>query len=79
MALLRRSLGRTRSLSQRNSPGFQPFPKLFVFFSKSFLTILGVRTYTTAIDGVAADFAADADASPFEPKRFGWLGEPGGN
>jgi hypothetical protein len=45
----------------------RPFSKLLRFFSKSFLTIPGMRSYTTAIDGVAADFAADADASPFEP------------
>ena len=34
-------------------------------------------TYTASIDGVAADFAADAFASPFEPKRFGWLRSQG--
>ena len=37
------------------------------FYAKTFLTDLGMGGYTTAIDGVAADFAAGADASPFEP------------
>ena len=35
-------------------------------------------TYTGSIDGVAADFAAGADASPFEPDGSIWLGEPEG-
>jgi hypothetical protein len=58
-------------------PGFAHFFEFFSLFSKIGLTVPGMRSYTTAIDGVAADFAAGADASPFEPKWFYWLGEPG--
>jgi hypothetical protein len=45
----------------------RPCARAWRFYAKSFLTIWVGRTYTTAIDGVAADFAAGADASPFEP------------
>jgi hypothetical protein len=67
MALLRRAPTGRVVVQAAQTAGFAGFFKIVWFFSKRFLTIPGCRSYTTAIDGVAADFAADADASPFEP------------
>jgi len=67
MALLRRAPTGRAVFHAAQTGGFAGFFKIVWFFSKTRLTILGVRSYTTAIDGVAADFAADAFASPFEP------------
>jgi hypothetical protein len=67
MALLRRAPTGRAVLHPAQTAGFAGVFKIVWFFVKSFLTIWVGRSYTTAIDGVAADFAADADASSFEP------------